>query len=50
MAIIRAEHAKTERSIHQYMKLLGEWDYEEKWCRNALSINWRITRSSWLKI
>lgn len=24
MAIIRAEHAKTERSIHQYMKLLGE--------------------------
>ena len=24
MAIIRAEHAKTERSIYQYMKLLGE--------------------------
>lgn len=24
MAIIRAEHAKTERTIHQYMKMLGE--------------------------
>lgn len=24
LAIIRAEHAKTERSIHQYIKLLGE--------------------------
>ena len=27
MAIIRAEHAKTERSIHKYMELL-EVDYE----------------------
>ncbi len=24
LAIIRAEHAKTERSIHQYIKMLGE--------------------------
>ena len=24
MAIIRAEHAKTERTIHQYMKLIKE--------------------------
>ena len=24
MAIIRAEHAKTERSIHKYMELIGE--------------------------
>lgn len=24
MAIIRAEHAKTERSIHNYMKMIGE--------------------------
>ncbi|MBQ3253458.1 MAG: guanylate kinase, partial [Acholeplasmatales bacterium] len=26
MAIIRAEHAKTERSIHKYMELIGEDD------------------------
>ena len=26
MAIIRAEHAKTERSIHKYMELIGEED------------------------
>ena len=24
MAIIRAEHAKTERSIHKYYELIGE--------------------------
>ena len=24
MAIIRAEHAKTERSIHNYIKMIGE--------------------------
>jgi guanylate kinase len=24
MAIIRAEHAKTERTIHNYIKMLGE--------------------------
>ena len=30
MAIIRAEHAKTARSIHKYMELIGEReDYEE---------------------
>ena len=25
MAIIRAEHAKTERSIHSYMELIDEY-------------------------
>jgi guanylate kinase len=24
MAIIRAEHAKTERTIHNYIKMIGE--------------------------
>ena len=28
MAIIRAEHAKTERSIHKYMELIGEEEDE----------------------
>lgn len=41
MAIIRAEHAKTERSIHNYLKLLEGEYHEPKWKRrNALSINW----------
>ncbi len=29
MAIIRAEHAKTERSIHKYYELIGESDENE---------------------
>jgi guanylate kinase len=24
MAIVRAEHARTERTIHNYMKMIGE--------------------------
>lgn len=30
MAIIRAEHAKTQRSIHNYLKMLEEWKFEKK--------------------
>jgi guanylate kinase len=33
MAIVRAEHAKTERTIHNYLKMIGEWLHvkEQRW-------------------
>ncbi len=30
MAIIRAEHARTERTIHKYMKMIGEDTYDKE--------------------